>query len=353
MADIERCRTRTMGGHVYHCDNCEKYVYSYHSCQNRHCPQCGNEAGQRWLAQQQQLRLPVPYFMVTFTLPEELRGVARSQQKLVYNILFRTSAAALQQLAKEPRFVGGQIGMVGVLQTWARDMSYHPHVHYLAPGGGLAADGQTWLPSRQNFLVHVKPLSKLFRGKFRAALKKTPLYEQVPAEVWHKEWVVHCQAVGSGEAALKYLAPYIFRVALSNRRILKVENDKVTFWYQDSQSKKRRYCTLPAAEFIRRFLQHVLPKGFVKVRYYGLFSPSYRPVLQQLRLWLPWPEWPVAEPTAPASPTALHCRCPTCGQPMQHIKKLKPQRCRPPPTRPNLSPATPSVRYESWPGVQG
>jgi hypothetical protein len=243
--------------------------------------------------------------------------------------------------------------MVGVLQTWARDLSYHPHVHYLVPGGGLAADGQGWLPSRQDFLVHVRPLSKLFRGKFRAALAKTDWYDQVPERVWHKEWVVHCETVGSGEAALKYLAPYIFRVALSNRRIVKVDNDQVTFWYQDSKTKKRRYLTLPVLEFIRRFLQHTLPKGFVKVRYYGLFSPSYRPLLNQLRLWLPWPELPVAEPAVPACPSKPHCRCPICGQPMQHITQLKPQRCRPPPTRLSVSPPIPSVRPGSWPGVQG
>lgn len=353
LADIERCRTRPLGGHVYYCHKCEKFVYSYHSCQNRHCPQCGHEAGERWLARQQQFRLPVSYFMVTFTLPEELRAVARSHQKTIYNLLFRISAAALQQLARDPRFVGGQIGMVGVLQTWARDMSYHPHIHYLVPGGGLAADGQTWLPSRQDFLVHVKPLSKLFRGKFRAALAKTDLYDQVPDRVWGKDWVVDCKAVGSGEAALKYLAPYIFRVVLSNRRIVKVENDQVTFWYQDSKTKKRRYCTLAAEAFIRRFLQHTLPKGFVKVRYYGLFSPSYRPLLRQLRLWLPCPELPVAEPTAPAIRSVPHCRCPTCGQPMQHITRLKPQRCRPPPTRPPASRSIPPVRSGSWPSVQG
>jgi hypothetical protein len=353
MADIEQCRTRPLGGHVYLCHRCDKYVYSYHSCQNRHCPQCGHEAGQRWLAQQQQFRLPVPYFMVTFTLPEELRTLTRSHQKRLYNILFRTSAAALQQLARAPRFVGGQIGMVGVLQTWARDLSYHPHVHYLVPGVGVAADGQRWLPARQNFLVHVKPLSKLFRGKFRTALEKTDCYDQVPERVWHKEWMVHCQAVGSGETALKYLAPYIFRVALSNRRIVKVDNDEVTFWYQDSKTKKRRYLTLPAEKFILRFLQHVLPKGFVKIRYYGLFSPSYRPVLQQLRLWLPWPELPTTELAAPACRSKPHCRCPICGQPMQHITKLKPQRCRPPPTRLSTSPPRPSIRCRSWPGVQG
>jgi hypothetical protein len=291
--------------------------------------------------------------MVTFTLPEELRAVTRGNQKVMYNLLFRASAAALQELARDPRFVGGEIGMVGVLQTWARDYSYHPHVHYLVPGVGVGTDGQSWRCCGQKFLVHVTPLSILFRGKFRAALKKTDLYEQVPERVWDKDWVVHCEAVGSGEAALKYLAPYIFRVALSNRRIVKVENDEVTFWYQDSKTKKRRYCTLAAEEFIRRFLQHTLPKGFVKVRYYGLFSPSYRPVLQQLRLWLPCPELAVAEPAAPAPPPGRSCRCPTCGQPMRHIKTLKPQRCRPPPTRPSASRSSPPARSGSWPSVQG
>jgi hypothetical protein len=187
--------------------------------------------------------------MVTFTLPEELRGLARRHQKLMYDLLFRCSAAALQELAQDPRFVGGQIGMVGVLQTWARDLSYHPHLHYLVPGGGVT-EAEQWQRARNAFLVHVKPLSKLFRGKFRAALEKTALYEQAPAEVWHakREWVVHCQSVGSGEAALKYLAPYIFRVAISNNRIVKVENEQVTFRYYDNKGK-RRYCTLPVLEF--------------------------------------------------------------------------------------------------------
>ncbi len=352
MADIERCRTRPLGGHVYYCDECEQYVYSYHSCQNRHCPQYGHEAGQRWLAHQQQLRLPVPYFMVTFTLPAELRAVARSHQKRIYHLFFHASAAALQQLARDSRFVGGQIGMVGVLQTWARDLSYHPHIHYLVPGGAVAEDGQRWLPARKHFLVHVKPLSKLFRGKFQAALKKTDWYDQVPDGVWNKAWVVHGQTVGTGEAALKYLAPYIFQVALSNRRIVKVENDQVSFWYSDRKSKKRRYCTLPAEEFIRRFLQHVLPKGFVKVRYYGLFSPSYRPVLHQLRLWLLCPELATAAPACPVSQSAPHCRCPTCAQPMQHIQTLKPHRSRPPPIRYPALPSIHPARPGAWPSAQ-
>jgi len=334
MRDIERCRTRPLGGHVYYCDECQQALYRYHSCQNRHCPQCQHRAGQAWLEKQQGSLLPVPYFMVTFTLPEELRRVTRSHQKLMYNLLFRTSAAALQQLAQDPRFVGGQIGMIGVLQTWARDLSYHPHVHYLVPAGGVT-DTEQWQRARNGFLVHVKPLSKLFRGKFRAALTKTALYQQVPADLWQQDWVVHCQPVGSGAAALKYLAPYIFRVAISNNRIVKVENGQVTFRYFDNKGK-RRYCTLPVQEFMRRFLQHVLPKGFKKVRYYGLFSPAKRELLHRVRLRLliqsvspPAAPNETDEPASPClSPGSLPC--PTCGRPMRRLVNLRPIWCRPP-----------------------
>jgi hypothetical protein len=261
MRDIEQCRTEALGGHVYYCDQCVEAVYSYHSCKNRHCPKCQNDAAQHWLEEQQDLLLPVPYFLVTFTLPTELREVARRHQKLVYHVLFRTSAAALQQLAQDPRFVGGQIGMVGVLHTWTRDLMYHPHVHYLVPGGGLAPEGQVWLSSRPGFLVHIRPLGRLFRAKFRHALHKISLLDQVPAETWTQEWVVHCQPVGSGVAALKYLAPYTFRVAISNQRILKLENDQVTFRYTASDTGKTKCCTLAAEEFIRRFLEQSPPWG--------------------------------------------------------------------------------------------
>jgi hypothetical protein len=275
--------------------------------------------------------LPTPYFMVTFTLPEPLRQLARSHQKVVYNLLFQCSAAALQELAKDNRFVGGQIGLVGVLHTWGRDLSYHPHVHFLVPGGGLCADGQQWLASRPTFLVHVKPLSKLFRAKFRIALQKADLLNEVPYQVWQQEWVVHCQAVGNGQAALKYLAPYIFRVAISNNRIVKVAEGKVTFRYTPSGRKKSKLCTLPAEEFIRRFLQHVLPKGFVKVRYYGLFAPGQRQRLKQARTLLaariPSPSDPEPKPTASEvedkPPLQAARLCPECGQPMAR-QKLKP-----------------------------
>lgn len=347
MFDIEQCRTEALGGHLFYCKNCDETLYSYHSCKNRHCPKCQSETAEQWLLKQQQLLLPVPHFMVTATLPAELRPVARSNQKVVYNILFRASAAALQQLAADPRFVGGKIGMVGILHTWTRTLNYHPHIHFLVPAVALSPDGQSLLSSRKDFLVHVKPLSILFRAKFQSELKKTPLFDLVPAEAWSKDWVVHCKPVGNGEAALKYLATYVFRVAISNNRLLKVEDDKVTFRYKDSTTGKTRYCTLLAEEFIRRFLQHTLPKGFMKVRYYGLFSPGNRPLLNQVRQLLgAQPDQPTIQPTtdddddgqvapvadaqAETTPQAPSIPCPKCGRPMPMVERIKPSRCRSP-----------------------
>jgi hypothetical protein len=296
---IEHCRTEALGGHVYHCPDCDQHVYQYHSCRNRHCPKCQTEQAQHWLDQQRDLLLPVPYFMLTFTLPAPLRPMARRQQALLYDLLFRMSASATQHLAADPRFVGGQLGLVGVLHTWGRTLTYHPHVHYLIPAGGLADDGQTWRPARDDFLVPVKALSGIFRARFRDALHSTELFDLVPATVWEQDWVVHCKAVGNGETAFKYLAPYIFRVAISNSRILKVEDDQVTFRYRASDSGHSKLCTLAVEEFIHRFLQHVLPKGFVKVRSYGFLRVAQRVQLTRLRQQLA----PVV--TAPLSTAAI------------------------------------------------
>jgi len=337
MRDIERCRTEALGGHVYLCPHCERKRYSYHSCKNRHCPKCQQNAAQGWLVRQQELRLPVPYFLLTFTLPQGLRSIARRNQKTVYNLLFRTSAAATQQLAMDPRFVGGRIGMIGVLHTWTRDLNYHPHVHYLVPGGGLAENGEGWLPSRKSFFLPVKPLSIIFRAKFRDALQKIDLFEEAPAEVWVQDWVVHCQAVGSGVAALKYLAPYIFRVALTNRRLHRLTVDQVTFSYRASGSGDIRFRTLGAEEFIRRFLQHVLPKGFVKVRYYGFFSPGKRRMLAAIRRLLG--KFSAARSShEQAKCVRPELRCPACGSVMRWLQSLQP-RIRPPPRRLSLEAA--------------
>jgi hypothetical protein len=282
MRDIEQCRTAALGGQVYYCDQCQQLRYSYHSCQNRHCPKCGNDQANQWLQAQQDLLLPTHYFLVTFTLPAELRPLARSNQKLIYNLLFRAASQALLKLAQDERFVGSQLGMVGVLHTWTRQLIYHPHVHFIVTGGGLTGAGR-WRASPADFLVHEKPLAIIFRAKLRGALKKRGLLSQVDRRVWKKDWITKCKPVGNGAAAFKYLAPYIFRVALSNRRLVKFADGQVTFTYQESATKRVRRCTLSAEEFIRRFLQHVLPDRFVKVRYFGLLSPRNRHLLAQAR----------------------------------------------------------------------
>jgi len=329
MSDIENCRTEAMGGHVYQCPECERKGYSYHSCKNRHCPKCQGKSAQEWLEQQDILRLPVPYFLLTFTLPDELREIARRNQKTIYHLLFSTSAAAAQQLAQDPRFVGGQIGLIGVLHTWARNLTYHPHVHYLVPGGGLASDGLDWLDSRRDFFLPVKPLSILFRAKFRTELQKTDLFEEVPTKAWTTDWVVHCLPVGNGLAALKYLAPYIFRVALNNRRIVKMASGMITFSYKDSKSGETRFSILRAEEFMRRFLQHVLPKGFVKVRYYGFFSSGKRKLLATVRRMLGGlrEEKSFVEKSGHDQ---LDLRCPTCGCVMHYLQSLQPLSRSPP-----------------------
>ncbi len=335
MHAIEQCRTEALGGQVFVCPSCATWRYSYHSCRNRHCPNCQHDAAQTWLAQQEALLLSVPYFLITFTLPTGLRSLARQQPRLIYTLLFRASAAALQQIAQDPRFLGGQIGMIGVLQTWTRDLRFHPHVHYLVPAIGLSTDGEILRPRNPAFLVAAKPLAILFRAKMRAALRQSDFYQQIPVETWQQSWVVDCRLVGSGAAALKYLAPYIFRVALSNNRIIGIEDDHVTFRYRDGKTRQMRTCTLPALSFIGRFLEHVLPRGFVKVRYYGLFRVGNRQKLAQMRAALPAPVQtvPSAADTsgagaAPSGEAGL--RCPACGQPMQVVQVIAQQSRAPP-----------------------
>ena len=232
MQAIEECRTEALGGHVYFCEKCGENHYSYHSCKNRHCPKCQNDSANEWLQKQQELLLTGTHFMNTWTLPDSLRQLARNNQKIMYNILFKASAATLQKLALDPRYVGGEIGMMGVLHTWRRDIGYHPHIHYIISAGGLSPDGTQWLFAGKNFLLPVKALSIIFRAKFRDELKKTKLFSAVPADTWKKDWVVHSKPVGSGIHAFKYLAPYIFRIAISNKRILKLQDGMVTFQLQ-------------------------------------------------------------------------------------------------------------------------
>lgn len=316
MEDIVGCRTPDMGGHVYRCTNasCATLLYSYHSCCNRSCPKCGHDRTQRWLRKTQKLLIDTHYFLVTFTLPSELRRIARSNQKLVYNLLFKTSAEALQKLAFDPRFVGGQIGMIGGLHTWRRDMRYHLHVHYIVPGGGLSQDHRRWLPSSKKLLVRVELLSDIFRAKFRDGLKKTPLFHKVPPQVWQKDWVVHSKPLQNGNAALKYIAPYVYRIAITNNRILKHEHGRVTFRYKDRNTGTWHTTTIAASQFIGRFLQHVLPKGFVKIRYYGFLAPKNRHLITVLRYLFARISSEVDN-----YPEAKGLCCPACGAPMNLV----------------------------------
>jgi hypothetical protein len=324
------CRTEVMDGHVYKCPQCLRKRYVYHSCKNRHCPKCQNDQADQWLVRQKALLLPVTYYMATVTLPAEIRALVRSHQKALYNLMFGTSSAALQKLAKDPRFIGGTLGMLGVLQTWKRDLGYHPHIHYIIPGGGLAPDGQTWRPARYDFLMPEKAVARIFKAKFRDGLKQLGLYSQVETIVWKKKWVVDIEAVGSGHEALKYLTPYIFRVAISNKNILNVTERDVTFRYRDRDSDTTHTKTLPAEQFIGRFLQHVLPKGFQKVRTFGLYHPKQRHKLQLVKEQLQPQDSTVTtkdaskQTTETKSTTRVYCPC--CKVEMIRIGKINNQR---------------------------
>ncbi|HED37472.1 MAG TPA: transposase [Ignavibacteria bacterium] len=288
--DILKCRTPIMGGKVYYCPDCKRYQYSYHSCGNRNCPKCQNDKADLWLEKNNNLLLPVNHFMITFTLPKELRSFARSNQKLFYNLLFKCSSKSIEKLSADPKYIGGKPGMIGILHTWSRTLVYHPHVHYIVTGGGISEDKSKWNKSRSNFLLPVKALSVIFRAKFRDALRKANpiIYDAIPSSVWSISWVVNSIPVGRGKKALKYLAQYVFRIAIpigtgSNNRIISLKNGVVIFKYKNSKTKLWEIMELEVEEFIRRFLQHVLPSGFVKVRYYGLFAVKNRTLLAEIR----------------------------------------------------------------------
>lgn len=331
IADIGACRTPAMGGTTYYCPACQGYQYSYHSCGNRNCNKCGNERAQHWLEKTGHLLLPAAHFMVTFTLPEELRRLARSHQRLFYGVLMQCAAASLQTLAWDSRFVGGQLAMMGVLHTWSRELNYHPHAGMIVAGGGLWQAEGLWLASRADFLMPVKALSNIVAAKFRDGLKKQAplLYDLVAPSVWRGPWVVHCQPVGKGQAALKYLARYIFRPAISNGRLVSLEGGIVSFRYQCSQTARWKVCRLNALEFIRRYLQHVLPRGFVKVRYYGLYAHRHRQLLNTLRESLDPPAsdgitTSSEQVDSPPSelPPAKPAICRHCGQPMLPVATI-------------------------------
>jgi Putative transposase/Transposase zinc-binding domain len=293
---ITVCRTATLGGHVEECDRCGYRKISYCSCRNRHCPKCHGQARARWLAQRAAELLPVEYFHVVFTLPQLVAPLALQNQRLIYGILFRAAAETLLRIAADPRHLGARIGFLAVLHTWGQNLHHHPHLHCVVPGGGLASDQRHWISCRRQFLFPVKVLSRLFRAKFVAYLKtafcqgelgfhgelkslgeKRTFFEWL-ARIAETEWVVYAKPpFGGPRQVLKYLARYTHRVAISNQRLISLEDGRVTFrWKNYAHASEPATMTLKAEEFIRRFLLHVLPKGFVKIRHFGFLANRCR-----------------------------------------------------------------------------
>jgi len=299
IADIVACRTEALGGHLWRCDHCSAEVFSYHSCRNRSCPTCHKDQTERWLEARKAELLACPYFHVTVTVPAELRDVLRTNQRDGYALLMKATAEAIVELARDRRHVGGTVGVLAVLHTWTQQLVYHPHVHCLVTGGGVSDDGRSWHPARPDYLAPTKALAELVRAKLRAALAKRRPDLVVPHAVWSKPWVTHCTAWGDGAVAvLQYLARYVFRVAITNNRIVGLDDNGVTIRYKHRTSGQWRQTRLDGHEFMRRFLQHVLPKGLHKVRYYGLWHPSRREQAARVRQMLQ-----LAQPATPCSAT--------------------------------------------------
>jgi len=287
ISDIAACCTREMGGRLYRCNDCDESFWRFHCCRNRACPKCHGEQTRQWLDKRQTELLPCGHFHAVATVPSELHDLFQQHQKFMYGLLMRVSAEAIQDLCEKKRHLGGLPGLLSVLHTWNGQLGFHPHVHMLITGGGLRADGEHWEPARGEFLVPVSVLSKKIAAKFRDALKKNKptVFAGIPATVWRREWVSFLKYYGYGnDAVLRYLSRYVFRTAISNARILAVDQTHVTFRYKDRKADAWRTRQLPGIEFLRRFLQHVLPRGFHRVRYYGLWHPSKRG--QSNRAWL-------------------------------------------------------------------
>lgn len=251
--DLMACRTEANGCVLYQCEGCGEPQLTPRCCGNRHCPGCQQHKGYAWLARQLERQLPTPYFMLTFTVPEALRAFLRAHQRAGYSALFEASAGAIKKLAPDPHYIGADTpGFFGVLHTWGRALQYHPHIHYVVPGGGFDSQTHQWHACSAGFYLPVRALSIIFRAKFRDAMSQAGLLEEIPAELWAIDWNVNCQAVGEAEASLRYLARYVFKVAISERRILCVDDTHVLFQYRKVNSNRLRTMRLPVMEFIRR-----------------------------------------------------------------------------------------------------
>ena len=345
---IERCRSAALGGHVLRCDTCDDVQIAYNSCRNRHCPKCQGSAARRWLAERQADLLPVEYFHVVFTVPAPIAAIAFYNPAVVYDLLFKVTAETLRTIARDPKHLGAEIGLTAVLHTWGSALTHHPHLHCIVPGGGLSPAGQ-WQPCRRGFFLPVRVLSRLFRRRFLEELiarhdqlqffgELEPLTEVAAFTDYLKplrqiEWVVYAKRPFSGpEAVLTYLSLYTHRVAISNSRLLHYDGDSVTFKWKDYRAPGRyrhKSMTLTAPEFIRRFLIHVLPPGFHRIRHFGLFANHQRRrQLHTLRQLLDAVE-PADVDEAPSPPPTFICR--SCGEPLLIVERFERPRTRAPP----------------------
>ena len=310
---ILSCRTASRGGQLFACD-CGALHYAYHSCGHRACHQCGQGDAKDWATRQENKLLPVPYFLVTFTVPEELREVIRAHPRELYAALFRESSGALADVALTK--LGIQPGFTGVLHTWTRQLIFHPHVHYLVPGGGLTPDRLRWKRvSDPQYFLPTKVLAARFKNRLRQGLEAEhqELLKQIPARAWRQSWVVDVQPVGRGHTALKYLAAYVQKTALSAARLVACDEHTVTFTHQDRATGETRALRLSGQEFLRRFLQHVLPTGFQRVRHFGWLSPAAKKRWQRIHALLDWKPAPLPQPSLnPQLPL-----CPRCHKPMR------------------------------------
>ncbi len=329
LRDIGSCRTAALGGHVEQCDQCGHRLTGFNSCRNRHCPKCQFSARDQWLARRARELLPVPYFHLVFTLPQLLAPLALQNQKIVYHLLLRATAETLLQIAADPRHLGAQIGFLAVLHTWGQNLHHHPHVHCVVPGGGLSSPGSRWISCRKNFFLPVRVLSRLFRGKFLALLQNAYRKGQLrfhgalagwaePSEfarlckqLKKSDWVVYSKPpFGGPEQVLTYLSRYTHRVAISNSRLLSHRDGQVSFQWRDYRDGQTKVMTLSAVEFLRRFLQHILPAGFVKIRHFGfLANRSRRDKLAQCRELLSC----LQDTLSVRPPCKADHVCPVCG----------------------------------------
>ena len=336
---IQRCRTAALGGHIDACPQCGHQAISYNSCRNRHCPKCQAQAREHWLAARERELLATSYFHVVFTVPHELNVLALDNPRIFYDLLFTASAQTLLKVARDPKHLGAEIGVISILHTWGQNLLLHPHIHCAIPAGGLSPDHSSWIRPRYPFFLPVKVLSRVFRGKFLAGLKRLHSRQQLgctgPAaaladpkqfrrllrRLHRRDWVVYAKpAFGGPKKVLRYLGRYTHRIAISNHRLLAFDGERVTFRWKDyAHGGKQRSMTLLGTEFLRRFFLHVLPKGFVRIRYFGFLANRFRAHCLPLCQRLLASDRP---PPSTSSETTSNWHCPNCGAAMLVIHRL-------------------------------